>query len=241
MSTVTPGIEAQRAYYDERWALDTHANLLQLRRAVCILDGLRRLGLVRPTILDLGCGAGWLTTILNRFGPTTGIDLSPVAIANAQARYPDVRFTVADVSNFYNINETFDVIVSQEVIEHLEDQRGYINRAAQLLNPSGHLLLTTPNAWNLEHWTATARENWGLQPVEKWLTTKQLRALLSPQFRIICLRTLIVGFGTNGVFRIANSPKLLRILGALRVSRFYESALEKTGFGLHIFVIAQRT
>ena len=32
------------------------------------------------TILDLGCGAGWLTNILNMFGPALGVDLAEVTV-----------------------------------------------------------------------------------------------------------------------------------------------------------------
>ena len=43
-----PDTDAQRAHYDDRWGRETYANLLQLRRATAILDGLRALNLREP-------------------------------------------------------------------------------------------------------------------------------------------------------------------------------------------------
>jgi 2-polyprenyl-3-methyl-5-hydroxy-6-metoxy-1,4-benzoquinol methylase len=239
-TTLLPDIEDQQAYYDKRWSSGQHANLIELHRAIAILNGLGTVGFRRPRILDLGCGTGWLTAILGRFGPTTGIDLSPVAIQAAQNRYPDVQFIATDLFNLQMENETFDIVVSQEVIEHVEDQAAYVNLAARLLKPAGCLLLTTPNAFNFSHWRQEALEDWGLQPIEHWLTTKQLRAVLEPQFRIKHLRTIIAGHGTEGVFSVINSPKLNLLLRSLGLASLYGKALERTGFGLHIFAIAER-
>lgn len=237
---IRPDIDVQRAYYDDRWARETYANLLQLQRAIAILDGLRMLGLRSPRILDLGCGTGWLTAILGCFGPATGIDLSPLAIQKAQACYPDIRFIAADLSSMGTTDETFDVVVSQEVIEHVENQSRYLDLVSRFLRPGGYLILTTPNAWNLAHWTEDSIKDWGLQPVEQWLTRRQLRSLLQSQFKVIHLRTIILGYGTQGVFRVVNSTKLATILKLLGLFPLYESVLERLGFGLHIFVIAQR-
>jgi 2-polyprenyl-3-methyl-5-hydroxy-6-metoxy-1,4-benzoquinol methylase len=235
-----PNVEAQRAYYDERWAHEQYANLLQLHRAAAILDGLRRLNLRCPKILDLGCGTGWLTAILGRFGPTTGIDLSRTVIRTAQNYHPDVRFIAADFSDLHQADETFDVVVSQEVIEHVIDQARYLDLAAHFLQPGGYLLLTTPNAWNLAHWQRESLEEWGLQPIEQWLTIKQLRTLLAVRFKIIFLRTLSIGNGTRGVFRLVNSKKLAVILHRLHLFAPYERFLEAAGFGRHIMVVAER-
>jgi 2-polyprenyl-3-methyl-5-hydroxy-6-metoxy-1,4-benzoquinol methylase len=236
MDTV-PSIERQRAFYDDRWSQETYAVHVKLQRCVAILNSLEGLQLTSPKMLDLGCGTGWLTSILGRFGPTTGVDLSPVAIQKAQALYPDVRFMAADLSS-ETINETYDVIVSHEVIEHLEDQKHYLDLVAQFLNPGGHVILTTPNAWNLEHWKQ--EDLTGLQPVENWLTRKKLKFLLEPQFRIVRLTTIIVGYGSCGIFRIVNSAKLASILRSLRMLKWYERIQEYVGFGLHLIVVAQR-
>jgi 2-polyprenyl-3-methyl-5-hydroxy-6-metoxy-1,4-benzoquinol methylase len=233
-------ILAQRQYYDDRWALETYANLLQLERAIAILRGLQMLDMRSPKILDLGCGTGWLSAILGRFGPTTGVELSPVAVAKAQALYPDVRFLAADLTNLQLPDETFDVVVSQEVVEHLENQSGHMDLVARLLRPGGVLILTTPNAWNLAHWSPEDIREWGLQPIENWLKQKQLRSLLAGRFQVLYLRTIVLGHGTRGIFRLVNSVKLAAVLKAFGLLSLYRRAIEQAGFGLHFFVVAKR-
>lgn len=238
----TPHIDAQRAYYDERWAPAEYANLLQLDRAIAVLDGLRMLGPRSPRILDLGCGTGWLAGILGRFGPTTGIDLSPLAIHRAQTLYPDVRFMAGSFFDLELPDEAFDVVVSVQVLDHMEDQPRFVDLVARLLARGGHLILITPNAWNLAHWTRPDLEKFsgGLQPIERWLTPRELRVLLTPQFRVKRLHTILPGFGNQGIFRIAHSRKLARLLKALGVFSLYQWALLRAGFGLVIFTVAER-
>ncbi len=235
-------IDFQRDYYDHRWAAQNYANRLQMHRAPAILDEIRRLPLNYPKIFDIGCGPGWLTTVLGRFGPATGIDFSSVAIQTAAARYPDVQFLVADLSTQlpFKMPELFDVVVSQEVVEHVEDQAHHIELAAACLKPGGYLILTTPNAYNLQHWTEEALQEWGLQPTENWLTRSQLQSILARRFKVLRLRTIIHGFGTCGVFRILNNPRLLEVIKALHCAERYDSLLERTGFGLHILSVGQR-
>ncbi len=233
-----PSIEDQRTYYDERWGAETYANLLQLDRAVVILRSLRALGIRNPKIVDLGCGTGWLTSILSRFGPTTGIELSPVAVNRAQALYPNLRFMAADFSTL-EPEETFDIVVSQEVIEHVEDQRHHVDLITRLLRPGGYLILTTPNAWNLAHWAPEAVRAWEPQPIEQWLTKRELRNLFTPRFRILHLETFILGHGTRGVCRLVNSPRLTALISALHVTPAYKWALQKMGFGLYMLAVAQ--
>src|SRR5271166_3021602 len=62
-------------------------------RVLQILESLRILGV---SILEVGCGTGWLTERLVRFGPTTAIDLSPRAIAIARSRGLDSEFVAGD-------------------------------------------------------------------------------------------------------------------------------------------------
>lgn len=45
------------------------------------------------------------------------------------------------------LNERFDVIVVGDVIEHLNNPSSLFKHAAQMLNPGGRLLISTPNPW----------------------------------------------------------------------------------------------
>lgn len=233
-------IDSQRTFYDQRWESESFANLLQLQRAIAILDALRKLNIRCPKILDFGCGTGWLSAILGRFGPTTGIDLSLLAIEKARQKYPDVQFIASDFVDLEMRDEKFDIVVSQEVIEHVADQAGYVSLAAQFLRPRGYLILTTPNAWNFSHWDREDLKAWGLQPIEQWLTMKQLRYLVESKFNVVNLRTFIASSGKRGIFRVAYSTKVMSLMKTFGLASSYEYFLEGAGFGLHILLVAQR-
>lgn len=58
------------------------ADVLDLQRMTAVLETLAGIGFeTPPDICDLGCGAGWATSILGHFGWTTGVDLSDAMLA----------------------------------------------------------------------------------------------------------------------------------------------------------------
>lgn len=134
----------------------SYANPLQAGRAAAVLDGIRRIGRPSPRILDLGCGTGWLPAILGQFGPTTGVDLSPLAIEQAKKRSPELEFLAGNLFDVPLPHGAFDIVVTSQVIEHVEDQPRFVDLLADLLRPDGHLLLVTDNAWNLARWDQEA-------------------------------------------------------------------------------------
>lgn len=236
-----PDIQAQERYYDERWEGFSFANRLQLQRCVAILDGLRRTGIPRPRIVDLGCGPGWLTAVLGHFGPATGVDLSPQAVRDAALAYPHARFEHADVLHWKHPRGEFDVVVSQEVLEHVEDQPGYLRIAREMLREGGYLLLTTPNARTFDALPPEVRESWSTQPIESWRTAAELRRLLEEAgFRVLSLTTVCPGFGQRGIYRLLNSPRLDRLAARAGAGEALARLRLRLGLGLHLFAMARR-
>lgn len=215
-------------------------NPLERERAAVILSLVRRTGLDRPRILDLGCGRGLLTAALADLGPTTGIDLSEQAIASAREQWPAVRWIAGDLFSVDLPAGASDVVVSQEVLEHVEDQARYVEIAADALREGGFLVLTTPNRWVQERRSRTELEAWGLQPIEKWLDRAELRRLLERRFRLIELKTIVPGYGSRGSLALLNSPKLRRLLGVLAIGGAYDGLRCRLGLGLHLVALAQR-
>lgn len=236
-----PSLEAQQEFYDKRWWKGvTSANLPQLEKAIAVLEGLHLIGERNPRILDLGCGNGWLSGILGSFGPTTGVDLSPVAIEYARSWRPDVAFVNGD---FFQVNpegQPFDVVVSVEVIQHVEDQVRFLELIASWMKPGGHLILLTPSAWNLRHWTNDEMARLCLQPVEHRLTAAQLRKLLAPLFQVRQLKTILFGQGHGGLLRLVHSVKLWKLLSAAGLQSVYKNLVLRMGCGLLFCVVAQR-
>jgi len=177
-------------YYEQRWNGEARANLWAMSRAAAILKEISKLDIHHPTVLDLGCGTGWLTRILNQFGTASGVDLAPGA---ARRFHPDLKFFGVDE----DAGKDYDIVVSQEVLEHANDQTGYLKSAHNALKPSGYLVLTTPNA------TVSLRKPELLvQPQEKHLTRQGLRAALVPHFEIVELYSFFFGYAGWRPYRV---------------------------------------
>jgi 2-polyprenyl-3-methyl-5-hydroxy-6-metoxy-1,4-benzoquinol methylase len=228
-------MDAQKRFYDLRWENAEAISAWSAQRATKLLSLLRSLPLERPTILDFGCGTGWFTEQLSRFGVTTGIDFSEKAVAKAKLCYPHITFVVGDVLKVSLPEEHFDVVVSQEVIEHVEDQVRYLEQAARFLKSGGYLILSTPNKFVMERLTVT----WELQPIEQWLDMKELKHLLRPQFSVI-KTTTVLPMGDRGVLRPVNSRKLNNLLRLLISDKRLETLKQRAGFGLNLVVLARK-
>jgi 2-polyprenyl-3-methyl-5-hydroxy-6-metoxy-1,4-benzoquinol methylase len=240
LNSESKDLAAQVDYYNSLWKNYTYRNTFELERCVAILDRLLSTGLLQPRICDLGCGAGWLSAILGSFGETTGVDLSDVAVEAASKRYPHVQFLAADILRWDHPKEAFDVVVSQEVLEHVEDHAAYLSVARGLLRPGGYLILTTPNAPAFYAMTDEQRGAWKPQPIENWVDARQLRRLLLAQFRDVQISTVIHSPGTAGFHRAANSVKLQTCARWLGCGKIWRATMHRLGYGLHIVGIARK-
>jgi SAM-dependent methyltransferase len=96
-------------------------------------------------VLDLGSGSGHGASELGGAGASVvGVDrVAPDSASRSAGEGP--CFARADLGSLPFCNATFDLIVSFQVIEHLEDPSGYLDAIARLLKPDGLAILTTPN------------------------------------------------------------------------------------------------
>ena len=104
---------------------------------------LARARLPRGRVLDLGCGSGYGSASLARsHASVVGLDrIRPDAASRASGG----RFVRARLEGIPFAKRSFALIVSFQVIEHLEDPTLYIDAIADLLEPGGVALITTPN------------------------------------------------------------------------------------------------
>jgi len=100
-------------------------------------------------LLEFGAGIGTLISELQADGyrgTITGADMMPKPKGLAEG----IVWTQADLNEKTNLPDAaFDVIISTEVIEHLENPRAVFREFHRLLRPAGTLLLTTPNQESL--------------------------------------------------------------------------------------------
>jgi 2-polyprenyl-3-methyl-5-hydroxy-6-metoxy-1,4-benzoquinol methylase len=171
-------------YYDQLWpTLGRKLDYTEVNRARFIVDSLQEyLGQGNLQILDFGCGRGWLAPFLAPFGTVTAIDFSEVGIDFAKSNYGNyANFILADPdSDTLGLPPAlkFDVIISSEVIEHVLNHSNYIEQIYAFLKPHGWLMLTTPNGNVWSEYSIIPLYRSRLQPIENWLTPKDLNQLL---------------------------------------------------------------
>jgi SAM-dependent methyltransferase len=110
-----------------------------------VLDGiLAGLGLpANARILDAGCGSGRNMVELAHFGTVTGVELSQTSVALARAR--DVGEVIAGSAlEMPFADDSFDLAVTLDVIEHLEDDLAALRELRRVVAPGGALLVTVP-------------------------------------------------------------------------------------------------
>ena len=147
------------------------------------------------TILDIGCGNGVFAARLAAAGyQVTACDPSPSGIAVAREAYPAVEFHQLGVYDAAGplSGRRFDLVVSLEVIEHLFDPAALLRFARPLLEPAGHLMLSTPYHGYIKNLAIAAlgRADHHYQPLTlgghiKFFSNQALRGLLEANgFRV---------------------------------------------------------
>ena len=97
----------------------------------------------RARILDAGCGSGRNMIELNRHGTVTGVELSPTSASLAQDRNAGQVLTCS-VLDMPFAEDSFDLAVSLDVIEHLDDDLAALRELRRVVAPGGALLVTVP-------------------------------------------------------------------------------------------------
>jgi len=103
------------------------------------------------TILDVGCGGGLLCEAMaNLSGNVTGIDISSELIRVAQNHASnnslDIDYKISTIENLKLMSDAkYDVITCMEMLEHVPNPTSIIETMSTLLNPSGHLIISTIN------------------------------------------------------------------------------------------------
>lgn len=111
-----------------------------------LVDAVLAAGLRGRRVLDVPAGDGELSRKLDAAGVlVTSADLFPEA-----SRWRPEAVVRADMNERLPFADaSFDAIVSQEGVEHLEDLAGFVRECRRVLVDGGHLWITTPNFMDL--------------------------------------------------------------------------------------------
>lgn len=94
----------------------------------------------QSTVLEIGCGTGYLLNALNpRKG--VGIDLSQKMIELARAKYPHLHFYQMDAEDI-QLQEAFDVIIISDTLGYFEDIQKVFSEVKKVATPDTRIILT---------------------------------------------------------------------------------------------------
>lgn len=102
----------------------------------------------RKRVLDLGCGTGYGAVELSRSATAVvGLDPSPEALDYAAAHFTsaNLAWLRADARHLPLRDNTFDLIVAFEIIEHLADWGALLDEVTRVLLADGQFIVSTPN------------------------------------------------------------------------------------------------
>ena len=152
--------------------------------------------LIPPTasVLEVGCGDGELLAQIHA-QRKTGVDLSAAQIDHARQRIPNGTFHV-QAGERLELNETFDVIIVSETLDHSADVQRLLDQLTTVATPETRLLINFHNnLWRplfaLGEWVhlraAAPPGNWlssldieNLLELSAWETIKRQPRLLCP-------------------------------------------------------------
>jgi 2-polyprenyl-3-methyl-5-hydroxy-6-metoxy-1,4-benzoquinol methylase len=106
-------------------------------------------------VLDLGCGQGHITARMLEAFPTaeiSAVDYSISAIDYAIRTFPGIDFIVASAYRLPYVPGYFDMVVCNNIWEHVPDPLALLGAIKKVIKPGGHLVISTPSRyriWNL--------------------------------------------------------------------------------------------
>jgi len=110
-------------------------------------------GIVSGNILDIACGTGYGTKKINTGAfKIVGADYDQQQIDKniiAFAKCPDITFKQEDITNISFANDSFDVALSMETIEHVEPHAA-LQELSRVIKNDGYLIISTPQNSSLK-------------------------------------------------------------------------------------------
>jgi SAM-dependent methyltransferase len=115
------------------------------------LPDLRGARVLKTDLFDEAVGDGLHPYLRSHGATVAGVDLSPVAVAAARERYPELDATVGDVRDLTYPDSSFDVVVSNSTLDHFasfsEIERA-LRELRRVLARGGTVVVTLDNALN---------------------------------------------------------------------------------------------
>jgi ubiquinone/menaquinone biosynthesis C-methylase UbiE len=144
-------LKKQQELYDWGWRKELQAGKEERGNLQTNLEFLNQTDLIKPEdrILEIGCGIG---TIVNELSgkdhDIIGIDISGEAIEYGSEKYDDIRLEVQAAETLPYEDESFEVVLSFDLFEHIAEIDKHISEVRRVLRPGGYYLFQTPNRYS---------------------------------------------------------------------------------------------
>lgn len=136
-------------FYDNfsaKWAGEINDLETNKRLRVVFGNFLKSNNIKFKKFLEVGCGMGYFSNKATQLGArVTGVDVGANLIKMCRATNKKAKFLVASASDLPFKDNTYDVLLSTEVIEHVEMQSLALKEMVRVLKPRGIMVITTPN------------------------------------------------------------------------------------------------
>ncbi len=142
-------IKDKELFYDNfsaEWG--KHINNLETEKRIKLIFGelITKKDLKGKKFLEVGCGLGYFSNKAAKMGAkVVGVDIGPSLVKINKKLTPKGKFLVASASKLPFKDESFDVVLSTEVIEHVNKQHSALSEMARVTKKGGILVITTPN------------------------------------------------------------------------------------------------
>jgi len=103
------------------------------------------------TVLDIACGEGYGSNLLAKDArDVTGVDIDSKTVSDASKKYQkhNLKFVQGKVEEMPVADNSFDVVVSFETLEHSNDHEKIFGEIKRVLKPGGLLIISTPEKKN---------------------------------------------------------------------------------------------
>jgi len=129
--------------------------------------------------LDVGCGTGFWTKELEAFGQTCGLDVAPEALHFSRKRGIN-HLVRATAEHLPFRDESYGLITAIGVIEHLDDENGFLSELSRVCKPGGYILLLTSAyefLWSRHDEIAHHKRRYTKRQFMQLLTTSRLEVV----------------------------------------------------------------
>lgn len=142
-------------------------------------------------VLDYGCGSGYGSSLISKScSQIIGVDVSNEAISHANKHFNAPNLSYLQIKRAEDAplpfpDASFDVVLSFQVIEHVENVPAYLREIERVLVPGGYILIATPDRssrlfsfqkpWNMWHLREYSQEQFHRELSDYFLNVKVLQ------------------------------------------------------------------